>query len=226
MNADVLVLQEVRLDVRSAVRLKLPGSTAFCSPRDSRGGGAAIFVRDSCTARCAPVDFLSSEIGLEVLAARMLHDGVECFIVSVYMRPPAQLGTSLGRLLNLVADSSCLFCGDFDLHHPMWQPWMETTPSTHAEQFLSEVSDHGFIFQNEPGAFTHAQGTHSSVFDLTFTVEMNLLNWHSPQCRVAVAIASFATQCFPRAQSLPHTWGTGSSFIIGRLLTGLAFRTT
>lgn len=74
-------------------------------------------------------------MGLEALVVHTLHAGVECFIVSVYIQLSAEVGASLGKLPNLAADSPCLFCGFFSLHHAVWKSQFGRTPSFHSNIF-------------------------------------------------------------------------------------------
>ncbi|EKF38308.1 trans-sialidase, putative, partial [Trypanosoma cruzi marinkellei] len=89
------------------------------------------------------------------------------------MRPPPQISQSFRRLLNcLPASLPLLLCGDSNVHHPQWEPFLEISPSEVAAEFLELCTDAGLtlvktplvksrmpvVNERDPASIGHGQG--------------------------------------------------------------------
>ncbi|KAF5213868.1 serine/threonine protein kinase [Trypanosoma cruzi] len=95
------------------------------------------------------------------------------------MRPPPQVTQSFRRLVNcLPASSPLLLCGDFNMHHPQWEPFLESSPSEVAAEFLELCTDAGLTLVNTPGEITYARGTRErSCIDPTWSKHLTVSDW-------------------------------------------------
>ncbi|RNC54078.1 membrane associated protein [Trypanosoma cruzi] len=71
-----------------------------------------------------------------------------------------------------------LLCGDFNMHHPQWEPFLETSSSEVAAEFLELCTDAGLTLVNIPGEITCARGTRErSCIDLTWSKHLTVSDW-------------------------------------------------
>ena len=71
-------------------------------------------------------------------------------------------------ILPTTLDNSSLLLGDFNIHHPWWDPLRP--PSTHATHLISYIEAHSLRLLNKPGEGTFYRSNMStpSVLDLSF----------------------------------------------------------
>ncbi|PWV05927.1 putative Endonuclease-reverse transcriptase [Trypanosoma cruzi] len=120
------------------------------------------------------------DTSLEVVVVQVaLDQNRDLIVASAYMRPPPQVTQSFRRLVNcLPASSPLLLCGDFNMHHPQWEPFLETSPSEVAAEFLELCTDAGLTLVNTPGEITYARGTRErSCIDLTWSKHLAVPDW-------------------------------------------------
>ncbi|KAF8302550.1 hypothetical protein TcBrA4_0050300 [Trypanosoma cruzi] len=64
------------------------------------------------------------------------------------------------------------------MHHPQWEPFLETSPSEVAAEFLELCTDAGLTLVNTPGEITYARGTRErSCIDLTWSKHLTVSDW-------------------------------------------------
>ncbi|KAF8278143.1 membrane associated protein [Trypanosoma cruzi] len=64
------------------------------------------------------------------------------------------------------------------MHHPQWEPFLDTSPSEVAAEFLELCTDAGLTLVNTPGEITYARGTRErSCIDLTWSKHLTVSDW-------------------------------------------------
>ncbi|EPY32442.1 hypothetical protein STCU_02809, partial [Strigomonas culicis] len=206
MNLDIILLQEVshsKYNKNSKI-IKAQGYNIISTPRDEgiQGGGTAVMYRSNLQGliRADVIPFKSE--GIEATIVHFQADAGFLYVASVYIPQPGNRSflTSLPSLLAKVADAPCLFCGDFNLHHPAWNAACNE-PFDYAEAFLSMVSSQRFVLNNVPNIYTRYSNRDKAVLDLTFTRELTIDNWD------AVATPDSDHHIITFALSLPHGEG-------------------
>ncbi|EKF29352.1 hypothetical protein MOQ_006869, partial [Trypanosoma cruzi marinkellei] len=140
----------------------------------------AVLVRKTLRSRRIPFTVPRHDTSLEVVVVQVaLDQNRDLIAASAYMRPPPQISQSLRRSLNcLPASLPLLLCGDFNMHHPQWEPFLETSPSEVAAEFLELCADAGITLVNTPGEITHARGARErSCIDLKWSTHLTVSDW-------------------------------------------------
>ncbi|KAJ8063433.1 hypothetical protein OCU04_008652 [Sclerotinia nivalis] len=83
-------------------------------------------------------------------------------------------------LFNTSLSHHTILVGDFNSHHPWWDPF--SNKSSNADQLAEWFEDHNLTIMNEPGisTFYRTNMTNPSVLDLTLATEaisLNILDW-------------------------------------------------
>ncbi|PWV21230.1 putative Endonuclease-reverse transcriptase/Reverse transcriptase (RNA-dependent DNA polymerase) [Trypanosoma cruzi] len=152
----------------------------YAQSRIGKGGGVAVLVRKTLRSKRIPLTIPQHDTSLEVVVVQVaLDQNRDLIVASAYMRPPPQVTQSFRRLVNcLPASSPLLLCGDFNMHHPQWEPFLENSPSEVAAEFLELCTDAGLTLVNTPGEITYARGTRErSCIDLTWSKHLTVSDW-------------------------------------------------
>lgn len=175
MSAHIIALQEIHVSQSRARTLRVAGFDVHTLCRDARGGGVATLVRQNCGLRAERVRLDRDD--LETVVLRLFIGDFSFYVVNCYLRPLSDIGEALVELLNSTSDIPCVLCGDFNLHHPAWDPTMETLPRLPAMTFMNEVDNRGFALCNAPGLVTFDNGRSRTIIDLTFSRDVPVTNW-------------------------------------------------
>ncbi|EKF28592.1 dispersed gene family protein 1 (DGF-1), putative, partial [Trypanosoma cruzi marinkellei] len=160
-GADIMFIQETWKSSEQIASMHAGDYVLYAQSRIGKGGGVAVLVRKTLRSRRIPFTIPQHDTSLEVVVVQVaLEQNRDLIVASAYMRPPPQISQSLRRLLNcLPASLPLLLCGDFNMHHPQWEPFLEISPSEVAAEFLELCTDAGLTLVNTPGEITHAHGT-------------------------------------------------------------------
>jgi ribonuclease HI len=109
----------------------------------------------------------------DVLIVDISESGDKIQAINIYNEKDLGLegGYTLDRFLyNFPIAPKSLLLGDFNSHHPMWEPTsLSTTPSS--EKLVDWIEDHELALLNTPGVGTYFRSDldHPSVLDLAFS---------------------------------------------------------
>ncbi|RNC58693.1 L1Tc protein [Trypanosoma cruzi] len=179
-GADIIAIQETWKSSEQIASMHTGDYVLYAQSRIGKGGGVAVLVRKTLRSNRIPLTIPQHDTSLEVVVVQVALDQNRDFIVaSAYMRPPPQVTQSFRRLVNcLPASSPLLLCGDFNMHHPQWEPFLESSPSEVAAEFLELCTDAGLTLVNTPGEITYARGTRErSCIDLTWSKHFTVSDW-------------------------------------------------
>ncbi|EKF31020.1 hypothetical protein MOQ_005149 [Trypanosoma cruzi marinkellei] len=159
-GADIMVIQETWKSSEQITSMHTGDYMLYAQSRIGKGGGVAVLVRKTLRSRRIPFIIPRHDTSLEVVVVQVaLDQNRDLIAASAYMRPPPQISQSFRRSLNcLPASLPLLLCGDFNMHHPQWEPFLETSPSEVAAAFLELCTDAGLTLVNTPGEITYARG--------------------------------------------------------------------
>ncbi|EKF28083.1 hypothetical protein MOQ_008179 [Trypanosoma cruzi marinkellei] len=179
-GADIMVIQETWKSSEQIASMHTGDYVLYAQSRIGKGGGVAVLVRKTLRSRRIPFTIPQHDTSLEVVVVQVaLDQNRDLTAASAYMRPPPHISQSFRRLLNcLPASLPLLLCGDFNMHHPQWEPFSETSPSEVAAAFLELCTDAGLTLVNTPGEITHARGARErSCIDLTWSKHLTVSDW-------------------------------------------------
>ncbi|KAF8296543.1 putative Endonuclease-reverse transcriptase [Trypanosoma cruzi] len=164
-GADIIAIQETWKSSEQIASMHTGDYVLHAQSRIGKGGGVAVLVRKTLRSKRIPLTIPQHDTSLEVVVVRVaLDQNRDLIVASAYMRPPPQVTQSFRRLVNcLPASSSLLLCGDFNMHHPQWEPFLESSPSEVAAEFLELRTDAGLTLVNTPGEITYARGTRETI---------------------------------------------------------------
>ncbi|KPI83371.1 hypothetical protein ABL78_7601, partial [Leptomonas seymouri] len=176
-EADLYLLQEVKLSPNLANTWKVPGYTTYLCARTSRGGGTAIFVRqkEHVQSRRIPWKPRDGDSSVEGITVEVIWRDLTLRIGVVYMPPPASVTASLHRFMDTLRGYPSIFCGDINLQHPSW--WTSAEQSDDADRFVALMEDSGFVLENVPDTPTYYQRTTHSALDVTWSRNITIENW-------------------------------------------------
>ncbi|EKF28982.1 hypothetical protein MOQ_007250, partial [Trypanosoma cruzi marinkellei] len=152
-GAEIMVIQETWKSSEQIAGMHTGDYVLYAQSRIGKGGGVAVLVRKTLRSRRIPFTIPQHDTSLEVVVVQVaLDQNRDLIVASAYMRPPPQISQSFRRLLNcLPASLPLLLCGDFNMHHPQWEPFLENSPSEVAAEFLELCTDAGLTLVNTPG---------------------------------------------------------------------------
>ncbi|PWU84606.1 putative Endonuclease-reverse transcriptase [Trypanosoma cruzi] len=189
---------------------------AHAQSRIGKGGGVAVLVRKALRSKRIPLTIPQHDTGHEVVVVQVaLYQNRDLIVASAYMRPPPQVTQSFRRLVNcLPASTPLLLCGDFNMHHPQWEPFLETSPSEVAAEFLELCTDAGLTLVNTPGEITYARGTRErSCIDLTWSKHLTVSDWSasvsplSDHYMLTFTLHQAFKDTIPSAPKFFYSWG-------------------
>ncbi|GFV20640.1 probable RNA-directed DNA polymerase from transposon X-element [Trichonephila clavipes] len=165
-DPDIIGIQETHLG--PADSFKLPNYICHSSDRLShRGGGTAIFVRNSLRHHVVSFNTNTFEnITVKLELGNNTHLTLSC----IYKPPRNHINTTeLDAILN--ASPKVMLFGDFNAHHPCWNPGR---PNTHGNTLYNWASAHALEIMT-PTAPTYyaARGT-CSILDIAFAKNLIL----------------------------------------------------
>ncbi|KAG8988348.1 hypothetical protein FRB90_002806 [Tulasnella sp. 427] len=114
---------------------------------------------------------IANDLDLQVLEIRQ-GNFPPTIIANIYNDPRAPGTCASARLrgLNLPIDTPVVLTGDWNLHHPLWEPSKGVEPNDEAEAMVGWLDENGFTMMNppdEPTYHSHCQRYFSTI-DLTF----------------------------------------------------------
>ncbi|PWU85224.1 putative Endonuclease-reverse transcriptase [Trypanosoma cruzi] len=192
-------------------RLRAP-----CTVAHRQRSGVAVLVRKALRSKRIPLTIPQHDTGHEVVVVQVaLYQNRDLIVASVYMRPPPQVTQSFRRLVNcLPASTPLLLCGDFNMRHPQWEPFLETSPSEVAAEFLELCTDAGLTLVNTPGEITYARGTRErSCIDLTWSKHLTVSDWSasvsplSDHYMLTFTLHQAFKDTIPSAPKFFYSWG-------------------
>lgn len=157
----VLCLQETWL--APGEDLFYPGFVFYRRDRNSSGGGVAIGVRGDVLS--TTVRLRSGLLGAEVVAARVVKDGVAVFMVSVYVGGQVLDRASWERFVAGIP-VPFIICGDFNGHANLWDEMGCNRNGKVLASYFDEAPDMWLI---SPRGSTMVFSNRKSVPDLTIT---------------------------------------------------------
>ncbi|PWU84265.1 putative Endonuclease-reverse transcriptase [Trypanosoma cruzi] len=179
-GADIIAIQETWKSSEQIASMHTGDYVLYAQSRIGKGGGVAVLVRKTLRSKRIPLTIPQHDTSLEVVVVQVaLDQNRDLIVASAYMRPPPQVTQSFRRLVNcLLASTPLLLCGDFNMHHPQWEPFLENSPSEVAAEFLELCTDAGLTLVNTPGEITYARGTRErSCIDLTWSKHLTVSDW-------------------------------------------------
>ncbi|KAF8298132.1 putative trans-sialidase, partial [Trypanosoma cruzi] len=179
-GAEIIAIQETWKSSEQIASMHTGDYVLYAQSRIGKGGGVAVLVRKTLRSKRIPPTIPQHDTSLEVVVVQVaLDQNRDLIVASAYMRPPPQVTQSFRRLVNcLPASSPLLLCGDFNMHHPQWEPFLESSPSEVAAEFLELCTDAGLTLVNTPGEITYARGTRErSCIDLTWSKHLTVSDW-------------------------------------------------
>ncbi|KAF8295175.1 putative trans-sialidase, partial [Trypanosoma cruzi] len=179
-GADIIAIQETWNSSEQIASMHTGDYVLYAQLRIGKGGGVAVLVGKTLRSKRIPLTIPQHDTSLEVVVVQVaLDQSRDLIVASAYMRPPPQVTQSFRRLVNcLPASSPLLLCGDFNMHHPQWEPFLESSPSEVAAEFLELCTDAGLTLVNTPGEITYARGTRErSCIDLTWSKHLTVSDW-------------------------------------------------
>ncbi|PWV02379.1 hypothetical protein C4B63_2g99 [Trypanosoma cruzi] len=140
-GADIIAIQETWKSSEQIASMHTGDYVLYAQSRIGKGGGVAVLVRKTLRSKRIPPTIPQHDTSLEVVVVQVaLDQNRDLIVASAYMRPPPQVTQSFRRLVNcLPASTPLLLCGDFNMHHPQWEPFLETSPSEVAAEFLERA---------------------------------------------------------------------------------------
>ncbi|EKF38916.1 hypothetical protein MOQ_000867 [Trypanosoma cruzi marinkellei] len=100
------------------------------------------------------------------------------------------------------------------MHHPQWEPFLETSPSEVAAETLELCTDAGLTLVNTPGEITHALGAgERSCIDLTWSKHLTVSNWSasvtplSDHYMLTFTLHQAFKDTIPSAPRMFYSWG-------------------
>ncbi|KAF8306286.1 putative Endonuclease-reverse transcriptase [Trypanosoma cruzi] len=100
------------------------------------------------------------------------------------------------------------------MHHPQWEPFLETSPSEVAAEFLELCTDAGLTLVNTPGEITYARGTRErSCIDLTWSKHLTVSDWSasvsplSDHYMLTFTLHQAFKDTIPSAPKFFYSWG-------------------
>ncbi|PWV10783.1 putative Endonuclease-reverse transcriptase/Reverse transcriptase (RNA-dependent DNA polymerase) [Trypanosoma cruzi] len=179
-GADIIAIQETWKSSEQIASMHTGEYVLYAQSRIGKGGGVAVLVRKTLRSKRIPLAIPQHDTSLEVVVVQVaLNQNRDLMVASAYTRPPPQVTQSFRRLVNcLPASTPLLLCGDFNMHHPQWEPFLETSPSEVAAEFLELFTDAGLVLVSIPGEITYARGTRErSCIDLTWSKHLTVSDW-------------------------------------------------
>ncbi|KAF8301286.1 putative trans-sialidase [Trypanosoma cruzi] len=179
-GADIIAIQETWNSSEQIASMHTGDYVLYAQSRIGKGGGVAVLVRKTLRSKRIPLTIPQHDTSLEVVLVQVaLDQNRDLIVASAYMRPPPQVTQSFRRLVTcLPASSPLLLCGDFNMHHPQWEPFLESSPSEVAAEFLELCTDAGLTLVNTPGEITYARGTRErSCIDLAWSKHLTVSDW-------------------------------------------------
>jgi len=128
-----------------------------------------IYVARTCTAQVSLREDISDDP--DVLAVDIKDQGTSFLLLNIYNEKDqgeSSQHTVERRLTRVHLDQPAIVCGDFNAHHPWWDPSIETT--IRAEGLVDWVDSQDLDLLNTPGTGTFYRPylSRESVLDLTF----------------------------------------------------------
>ncbi|GFX52813.1 nucleic-acid-binding protein from transposon X-element [Trichonephila clavipes] len=165
-DPDIIGIQETHLG--PADSFKLPNYICHRSDRLShRGGGTAIFVRNSLRHHVVSFNtntFENTTVKLEL--GNNTHLTLSC----IYKPPRNHINTTeLDAILN--ASPKVMLFGDFNAHHPCWNPGR---PNTHGNTLYNWASAHALDIMAPTAATYYAARGTCSILDIAFAKNLIL----------------------------------------------------
>jgi ribonuclease HI len=184
-NVHIVLIQEPWIisssDTYSDARSTLHNAFSFILPSPSglRPRTLAYISKQSVTSaihRCA-----TSPIDPDILILNVPEHNNSLHVFNIYNE--RGLGDDGQRtteriLYNITIPSRSLICGDFNIHHPTWDPYNNKTQG--ADEFVQWIDRNDLLLMNTPGegTFMRSNLQHDSVLDLTFSSpQMFCDNW-------------------------------------------------
>ncbi|PWV20621.1 putative Endonuclease-reverse transcriptase/Reverse transcriptase (RNA-dependent DNA polymerase) [Trypanosoma cruzi] len=208
-GADIIAIQETWKSSEQIASMHTGDYVLYAQSRIGKGGGVAVLVRTTLRSKRIPLTIPQHDTSLEVVVVQVaLDQNRDLIVASAYMRPPPQVTQSFRRLVNcLPASSPLLLCGDFNTHHPQWEPFLETSPSEVAAAFLELCTDAGLTLVNTPGEITYARGTRErSCIDLTWSKHLTVSPL-SDHYMLTFTLHQAFKDTIPSAPRIFHSWG-------------------
>ncbi|PWV15828.1 hypothetical protein C3747_27g117 [Trypanosoma cruzi] len=215
-GADIIAIQETWKSSEQIASMHTGDYVLYAQSRIGKGGGVAVLVRKTLRSERIPLTIPQHDTSLEVVVVQVaLDQNRDLIVASAYMRPPPQVTQSFRRLVNcLPASSPLLLCGDFNMHHPQWEPFLETSPSEVAAEFLELCTDAGLTLVNTPGEITYARGTRErSCIDLTWSKHLTVSDWSasvsplSDHYMLTFTLHQAFKDTIPSAPKFFYSWG-------------------
>ncbi|PWV01888.1 putative Endonuclease-reverse transcriptase [Trypanosoma cruzi] len=215
-GADIIAIQETWKSSEQIASMHTGDYVLYAQSRIGKGGGVAVLVRTTLRSKRIPLTIPQHDTSLEVVVVQVaLDQNRDLIVASAYMRPPPQVTQSFRRLVNcLPASTPLLLCGDFNTHHPQWEPFLETSPSEVAAEFLELCTDAGLTLVNTPGEITYARGTgERSCIDLTWSKHLTVSDWSasvsplSDHYMLTFTLHQAFKDTIPSAPKFFYSWG-------------------
>ncbi|PWV16258.1 putative Endonuclease-reverse transcriptase/Reverse transcriptase (RNA-dependent DNA polymerase) [Trypanosoma cruzi] len=215
-GADIIAIQETWKSSQQIASMHAGDYVLYAQSRIGKGGGVAVLVRKTLRSKRIPLTIPQHDTSLEVVVAQVaLDQNRDLIVASAYMRPPPQVTQSFRRLVNcLPASSPLLLCGDFKMHHPQWEPFLESSPSEVAADFLELCTDAGLTLVNTPGEIAYARGTRErSCIDLTWSKHLTVSIWSasvsplSDHYMLTFTLHQAFKDTIPSAPMIFYSWG-------------------
>ncbi|PWV01948.1 L1Tco protein [Trypanosoma cruzi] len=215
-GADIIAIQETWKSSEQIASMHTGDYVLYAQSRIGKGGGVAVLVRKTLRSKRIPLTIPQHDTSLEVVVVQVaLDQNRDLIVASAYMRPPPQVTQSFRRLVNcLPASSPLLLCGNFNTHHPQWEPFLESSPSEVAAEFLELCTDAGLTLVNTPGEITYARGTRErSCIDLTWSKHLTVSDWSasvsplSDHYMLTFTLHQAFKDTIPSAPRIFYSWG-------------------
>ncbi|KAF5214688.1 hypothetical protein ECC02_012693 [Trypanosoma cruzi] len=215
-GADIIAIQETWKSSEQIASMHTGDHVLHAQSRIGKGSGVAVLVRKTLRSKRVPLTIPQHDTSLEVVVVQVaLDQNRDLIVASAYMRPPPQVTQSFRRLVNcLPASSPLLLCGDFNMHHPQWEPFLESSPSEVAAEFLELCTDAGLTLVNTPGEITYARGTgERSCIDLTWSKHLTVSDWSasvsplSDHYMLTFTLHQAFMDTIPSAPRIFYSWG-------------------
>ncbi|PWU92829.1 putative Endonuclease-reverse transcriptase [Trypanosoma cruzi] len=215
-GADMIAIQETWKSSEQIASMHTGDYLLYAQSRIGKGGGVAVLVRTTLRSKRIPHTIPQHDTSLEVVVVQVaLDQNRDLIVASAYVRPPPRATQSFRRLVNcLPASTPLLLCGDFNMHHPQWEPFLETSPSEVAAEFLELCTDAGLVLVNIPGEITYARGTRErSCIDLTWSKHLTVSDWSasvsplSDRYMLTFTLHQAFKDTIPSAPRILYSWG-------------------
>ncbi|PWU89319.1 putative trans-sialidase [Trypanosoma cruzi] len=215
-GADIIAIQKTWKSSEQIASMHTGDYVLYAQSRIGKGGGVAVLVRTTLRSKRIPLTIPQHDTSLEVVVVQVaLDQNRDLIVASAYMRTPPQVTQSFRRLVNcLPASTPLLLCGDFNMHHPQWEPFLESSPSEVAAEFLELCTDAGLTLVNTPGEITYARGTRErSCIDLTWSKHLTVSDWSasvsplSDHYMLTFTLHQAFKDTIPSAPKFFYSWG-------------------